>query len=404
MSVSTVPPPYAASPPAPSYSPDPADSETTVEINRARSYIPAGNYTKHCRRETLILTGQDATAELPTYEGNCAVNGIVALEDREMISKVVLKIQSKMHVWISGRGSMDVNLVDDSLMLWSSNTSHTSACPSALAFSVRSPTKFQHEGITYPLPPSYDLPVNTVPGLIIKCSYSITLVVTRIRSRRLRFITGSSTMCVPFQYTVRARPWSVQPPMGDFFTEVKTMPAEWRQVVTEVLPRQLAHSAAQPIYIHLFLAAGSFGLQDAIPFHIQVTGPAASLNEFLPETKCALRNIQVTLVRQVALDLYGQKSRGTVVLGQTRLYCRPPGHGASCAHAADSEASLDFGGEVRCSANVAVGTFDAGVVAVQDFICIELRPFDSARSHFSSIRLTHRIKFVTDSWAAYDGQ
>jgi hypothetical protein len=208
----TILPPYAPSPPAPSYSPEPADDETTVEKTHARSHTPPGNYIKECGRQTLILTGQDAAAAFPTYNRNCPVNGIVTLEDREIVSKVVLKvstlrimflpgyrahrqryqIQAKIHVWVSGRGSMDMDLADENHPLWSSKTSNTSACPSALPFSVRLPTKFKNEDNSFALPPSYELPVNSVSGFVIKCSYSISLVVTRIPNRRLRFFTAHS--------------------------------------------------------------------------------------------------------------------------------------------------------------------------------------------------------------------
>ncbi|KAJ7260139.1 hypothetical protein C8J57DRAFT_1338297 [Mycena rebaudengoi] len=379
-------PPYVPSPPAPTYSPEPADDETTVENTRARSYTPAGNYIKHCGRETLILTGQDAAAKLPTYGHNRSVKGVVVLEDRETVSSVVLKIRGTIHVWTSARGSVDMNLVKDTHALWASKTS---GCPSALPFSVRPPTKFQHEGKTYSLPPSYELPVNTVSGLIINCCYHISLVVTRIPIRGWRFFTAPNTIYVPFKYTVRARPWRpVQPSIGGFFSDVKTMPEEWRQVVTQVLPCE-PHSLAQPIYLHLFLPSVEiFGLQDAIPFHIQ--------------------NIQVSLIRQVVLDLGGHHSRGMLVLGHATLACCPPGCGTSCDYAAgfDYTASLDWDGEVRCNADVAVGTFDAGVIRVQDFICVELGPPDDLKacSHFADIRQMHPIKLVTDSWTGYDGQ
>lgn len=83
-----------------------------------------------------------------------------------------------------------MNLVEDTHALWASKTS---GCPSALPFSVRPPTKFQHEGKTYSLPPSYELPVNTVSGLIINCCYHISLVVTRIPIRGWRFFTAPNT-------------------------------------------------------------------------------------------------------------------------------------------------------------------------------------------------------------------
>ncbi|KAJ7260136.1 hypothetical protein C8J57DRAFT_1338291 [Mycena rebaudengoi] len=290
---------------------------------------------------------------------------------------------------------MDMDLADENHPLWSSKTSNTSACPSALPFSVRLPTKFKNEDNTFALPPSYELPVNSVSGFIIKCSYSISLIVTRIPNRRLRFFTAHSKICVPFIYTVRTRPWRpVQTSLGDFFSDV----------VTQVLPRQ-PPSSVELIYMHLFLPEVEiFGLQDPIPFHIQLTGPIASLREFLSENPCDPQNIQVMLMRQVVLDLYGHRSRGTIVLGRATLVCCPAGHGTSCDYSAefDSAVSLDWDGEVRCELDVAVGEFDAGLIRVQDFICLELRWPDC--SNFASARHTHPIKLVTDSWTGYDGR
>jgi hypothetical protein len=73
------------------------------------------------------------------------------------------------------------------------------------------------------------------------------------------------------------------------------------------------------------------------------------------------------LMRQVVLDLYGHRSRGTIVLGRATLVCCPPGHGTSCDYSADSDSavSLDWDGEVRCELDVAVGAFDAGLIRVQ---------------------------------------
>jgi hypothetical protein len=86
-------PPYTPSPPVPSYSPEPAHDERRVEHTpRSRTRPPAGNYIKKSGRETLVLTEQEEAAEHPTYGRHATISGFLALEDRETVSEVVLKV------------------------------------------------------------------------------------------------------------------------------------------------------------------------------------------------------------------------------------------------------------------------------------------------------------------------
>ncbi|KAJ6629305.1 hypothetical protein B0H10DRAFT_2208720 [Mycena sp. CBHHK59/15] len=393
-------PPYTPSPPVPSYSPEPAHNERRVEHTPRRAHAHTGNYIKKHGRETVILTDQDDKAEFPMYGRHASINGFVTVEDRETVSEVVLKIKGKMDVMTSESGSLSRKLVNDSYTLWLAHTSHTSACPSAVPFSVVLPTKFQDGDKIFPLPPTYEVPYIAVPGLYVKSSYTISVVVTRTRTRKFQFLTKSSTLTVPFNYCPRMRPWRpIQPSSSDFFSDVKLMPEEWRQVVAQMKPRP--KSTAQPIDIHLFLPVVEiFGLEDTIPFHIQLTGPVSSLREFLPESTSTgdttlpdKTTIQGTLVRQVLVDLHERKSWRNVVIGHAKLSSCPPG-----ASSDDREASLDWDGEVRCKDNVLVGMFDGGLVKVQDFIVIELRAPDTPTSQFTTLRHAHPIKLVTDSW------
>lgn len=108
-----------------------------------------------------------------------------------------------------------------------------------------------------------------------------------------------------------------------------------------------------------------FGLEDTIPFHVQLTGPVSSLREFLPKPgDCEKATIVGSLVRQIVVDLGVQRVTRTVVIGDAKMSPRPPGAAAD-AH----EASLDWDGEVRCKADTMVGMFDAGCVRIQVSLC-----------------------------------
>ncbi|KAJ7780129.1 hypothetical protein DFH07DRAFT_875746 [Mycena maculata] len=391
-------PPYTPSPPVPSYSPEPAQDEQRVEQTpRARPH-PTGNYIKTCGRDAVVLTEQDSTVELPTYGHHGSINGFVTLEDRETVSEIILKIKGKMDVMISEGGSLTTKLVSDSYTLWSSQKSHTSACPSAVPFSLVIPSRFEdNDRVSHPLPPSYDVPYIAVPGLFFKSSYMLSVTIVRSRSRKFHFLNKSKIIPIRFIYSPRMRPWRPIQPSSDFFSDVKTMPEEWRQVVWQMKPRP--KSSLQPLDLHLFLPTVEiFGLKDMIPFHVQLTGPVAALREFLPDpwdSSPSKTTIVGSLVRQISVDIHERKAARHVVIGLAKLSSRPPGAAADLR-----EASLDWDGEVRCRADTLVGMFDAGSVRVQDFIVIELHPHNIQISQqFTTMRYSHPIKLVTDSWS-----
>ncbi|KAJ6562878.1 hypothetical protein DFH09DRAFT_1479060 [Mycena vulgaris] len=394
---SSVLPPYSPSPAVPSYSPEPAHDEQRVEHTPRTRLHPTGNYIAKSGRDAVVLTEQEENAKLPTYGRHASINGFVTLEDRETVSQIVLKIKGKMEVMSTEGGSMTSKLVNDSYTLWSSQKSHTSACPSAVPFSVVLPSKFQDcNGISHALPPSYEVPYSSIPGLFFKSSYTISVTITRILNRKFHFLSKSKTISTRFTYSPRMQPWRPTPHPSDFFSDVKTMPEEWRQVITEMKPRK--NSAVQPVDMHLFLPMVEiFGLEDTIPFHVQLTGPVASLREFLPEPGDAAspRNATIvcTLLRQIVVELNGRRAVRNQVIGHAKLCSRPPGAAAD-AH----EASLDWDGEVCSKADTTVGMFDSGCFRLQDFIVVELRPPNSQTSQFTTLRQSHPIKLVTDSW------
>ncbi|KAJ7657794.1 hypothetical protein DFH06DRAFT_1044974 [Mycena polygramma] len=388
-------PPYSPPPPVPSYTPEPAHDEERVEHTpRAHSH-PTGNYMKKCGGDAVVLTEQDSSAEFPTYGRHGSISGYVALENRETVTEIVLRIKGTMDVMISEGGSLTMKLLNESYTVWSSCKSHTSICPSAIPFSVVLPSKFQDcDMVSRPLPPTYDIPFITVPGLFFKTSYMLSVTITRTPSRKLKFFTKNKTIPIRFIYSPRTRPWRPIQPSTDFLADVKRMPEEFRQVVSQVTPRP--KSTVQPIDVHLFLPMVEiFGLEDTIPFHVQLTGPVSSLREFVPKPEDGEKaTIIGSLVRQISVDLHGRQAVRTIVIGDAKMCSRPPGAAADV-----HEASLDWDGEVRCKANARVGMFDAGYLRVQDFLVIQLRPQSSETySQYSTLRHSHPIKLVTESW------
>ena len=133
-----------------------------------------------------------------------------------------------------------------------------------------------------------------------------------------------------------------------------------------------------------------FALSDTIHFHVQLTGPLSSLRHFLPpptlepvasstvSTKFNKKRncippkptIRVFLLRQITVEVRGQKAWRDRNLGEGKLWPLPPGASSvNSPHWDSQEASLDWEGEVRCRENITIGGFNAGkaVVKVSSF-------------------------------------
>lgn len=211
-------------------------------------------------------------------------------------------------------------------------------------------------------------------------------------------------------------------------------------------------------------AAQIFGLEEAIPFHIQLTGTIASLRAFLPQstevyplspidttstvdTSATLVHsplslsslpptavsvcpsssslkpqkrrfsrsssysppspkpvIRVFLLRQISVQVRGQKAWRNCTLGEGKIWPLPPPAGSmDCLVPEREEANLDWEGEVRCNRNTMVGGFNAGQLAVKDFIVLALTPPDPHSSPLLEFQYAHPIRFVTDPWTDLTG-
>ncbi|KAJ7121650.1 hypothetical protein C8R44DRAFT_981705 [Mycena epipterygia] len=388
-------PPYTPAGLVPSYSREPAHDERLIEHTpRPKSRVFNENYLKKSGRDTLILADQDATADCPTYGRQALINGFVSLDDRETVSKVVLTVKGKIDLMISERGSVTKTIVDKHYALWSAENSGSSSCPGSLPFSTILPATFDDGKTTHPLPPSYNATYITSCRICAKVAYTLAVTVTR---RKL--VSRQNTLSVPFNYAPRTRPSRpIQPPVSDFLADIKVMPEEWRQITVRVNPRPKSTLGA--VYLHLFIPSIEiFALCDTIPFHIQLTGPVDSLREFLPAPADAARTtgIEVKVLRQIMMDMNGSMEPCQVAAAHSVPLSTPPG-AASPMEPDANEASLDWAGELRCKADVTVGSFNAGMLKVQDFIVVDIFPPAGSKAQFSRVRHSHRIRLVTDLW------
>ncbi|KAJ6571301.1 hypothetical protein B0H19DRAFT_936582 [Mycena capillaripes] len=388
-------PPYAPSSVVPSYSPEPGLDERLVQHSpriKPRSFT--GNYVQKSGRDTIVLTAQDEHAEVPTYGRQALIDGFVSLEDRDMVSEVVLKIKGNIELMVSG-SSAAKNILNEQYTLWSAEQSNCSLCPSDVPFSTLLPARFEHKNAMHPLPPSYFVSYATVGGLYAKVFYVLSVTVTRARSRKLSFLASKNTTVVRFNYCPRtcpARP--IAPPACGFLTDVKVMPEEWHQLTLTVNPHPKV--LLPPVDLHVFAPASDvFPLGEAIPVHVQLIGPVSALREFLPHATSARPRscIEVTLVRQMRLHFGDHVEPTRATVGRAVLFPSPP----SASSVWDGvTASLDWVGELPCS--VDAPSFAAGVLQVQDFIVVDVLEPAGPKSQFARTRHSRQIRLVTDPW------
>nr|GAT51814.1 predicted protein [Mycena chlorophos] len=408
MTTIVLPPAYTPPPTVPSYSPKPTDGESTVSSTPRIGEHPTGTFITKKGGDALVLAEQEPNAERPVYGRAAVVSGFVSIENRDTVSEVVLKVKGKMEFMISEGGSSSQKLIDDTYTLWSlsSPLPSTSSCPGMLPFSVALPTKYYDDDhVARPLPPSYEVPFSTMPGMFFHSKYFLSVNITRARSRKLHFLSKTTTITTPFTYSPRSRPWRSMQPSFEFLSDVKTMPEEFKQVSWDVLPKPKTLKPPLPLEVHLFLpTVDIFGLDDAIPFHVQLAGSVDALAQFLPRATGAHRQgISACLVRQIVIEVNGRKAARTFNVATATLTSLPPTF--SSDPSPHAPLASDFSGTVKPDKRFApTGAFDVGAVRVQDFLVVELWPADLQTLHrYSTLKFSHPVRLVTDPYAEGSG-
>ncbi|KAJ7791227.1 hypothetical protein B0H14DRAFT_2936571 [Mycena olivaceomarginata] len=416
ISLSRSPPYYSPPPPPPCYSQDPADDETRIDFsprNRRRS-PPSGIFTKACGSSTVILFNQEPNIRVPSYCQHGPIRGsLIIEEDTSQIREVVAKLEGRLEVTTTDFGVQATKVVKQTYCLWSSQPGSSSVFPGTVDIACDFPATFQHQGRDipllpsrdFPLPPSYVARFPGFPALFVKCTYSLTISITK--GRRLGF-SKTKLIYVPIEYNPQTFPAHGMPPILNFLSSVKTIPEEWHQTSFIMNTR---YPNMSPIQCQAFIPSTKvFGLSDIIPVHVQLSGSLASLRQLVlpldPSCESDRRHspVRVYLTRKVTFEYRGRSTWRVQRIGEGHFPPLPPvvKFECSCEPACDSCDScveaLDWDGEVRCDADVVVGGFQAAGLTVKDLITVEIIPPNTAVSPLRGIQHAIPIRLVTDTF------
>ena len=145
-----------------------------------------------------------------------------------------------------------------------------------------------------------------------------------------------------------------------------------------------------------------YGLSDAIPFHVQLSGSLNSIRSFLmlsqadgPSPSPVLRpsnlpqtTVRVYLLRHVSIDIRGYKSSRNTIIAEAQLREIPPTTD-SCYESPDI-VHLDWEGELSCSEDIIVGGFTTSNIVMKvtrhgpDIVNMLLISLDSFRTSLES--------------------
>ncbi|KAJ3988040.1 hypothetical protein F5890DRAFT_597750 [Lentinula detonsa] len=393
--------------PPPLYSSDPTCGEQSIQLTpRARCLGRyTGTYVHKTSVATVLLLDQEEGVMAPVYGRNAVLSGVVSLTSRETVSEVKIKLSGRMDLVISGGVSQSTTLVNDAHSVWKSDPESTNSdsttCPSQIPFSCVFPSTFQdHIGREAPLPPSMHAMYPGTSGLVASCVYTLTIKIVK-----MGFWKQVKKMNITLNYHPRTRAPTFPNPNPDLFSDVKISPEEWHQTMSVIKSRKPAVTA--PVQCHLFIpSVRVFALGDTIHFHVQLTGPLTSLRQ-LVYSKSSKRssdkyapNIRVYLLRQITVDVCGQKGWKNLTVAEGTLRPRPPPITAlSSSTARSAEDNLDWEGEIRCDVDETRGCpgFVTADLTVKDFIVLSISPADATKSDLITTQVPVPIKLVTES-------
>ncbi|KAJ3765586.1 hypothetical protein FB446DRAFT_454237 [Lentinula raphanica] len=400
--------------PPPIYSSDLACGEQSIQLTpRARSLGRYnGTYVHKTRAATVLLFDQEEGVTTPVYGKQAVLSGVICLTSREAVSEVKIKLNGRMDLVISGGASESTTLVDDSYKLWKNDTASTvdtdlAQCPSEIPFACSFPSTFKSFiGREEPLPPSMHATYPGTSGLVASCVYTLTIKITKAG-----FWKQAKKLTIPLSYHPRTRAPTFPNPHPDLFSDVKISPEEWHQTMSVIKSRKPAATPA--VHCHLFIpSVRVFALSDTIHFHVQLTGPLASLRQLVyskPSKKSSDKyapNIRVYLLRQITVDVCGQKGWKNLTIAEGTLHPRPPPITAlSNPVEHNVEDSLDWEGEMRCDGDETAGcpSFVTSYLTVKDFIVLSISPPDATKSDLLTTQVPVPIKLVTESAETWRG-
>ncbi|KAJ7160037.1 hypothetical protein C8R46DRAFT_361703 [Mycena filopes] len=376
---SSLPPYYPSSEGTriPSYTARPSVGEECLSRPLFARSPRTGEFTKSNGRISLTLKEQPDHALLPTYAHNDLVTGTIFIQGCESVTEIVLKLYGRLDLAASN-GGHQTELVNDTYTVWHNNLRFQ--CPSTIPFSLIFPSTFKDGENTWPLPPSIRITPPGKPFVYVKCFYTISVLVSTALHPRFSLWRGEKILTVPVKLQSTAYPPRPIMPDTNLLATVKSAPDEWSEILCKVRLKN--------IHCSLFIpSALVYSVSDIIPFHLQITGAPAVLAT-LVSTSAKLPAVRVHLMRRVSLFVRGQTQHRTLDIGEGVLSALPPPMEESSFYGAG--AAMDWAGVVRCDETVGVGTFDAGVLYIQDYIVVSIPAW--------KVEHKHSIRFVSHTW------
>ncbi|KAE9406220.1 hypothetical protein BT96DRAFT_267038 [Gymnopus androsaceus JB14] len=394
---------------------------------------------------------QREDVDIPVYHRQGLIRGTISHSRPEEtcgIVQVYLKIEGKLKMNAIGEKpvSTSFKFLDETLELWSKRRPDSATascapetiCPQHMDFAYVLPKTFRDPesgsvtgGNEYPLPPSHEICMMSIPGLQSQCVYRVNVVIVTRGSSWIP-LKSTTTFPIPFKYLPRSRP--AEPPLSHnghdigvdyplFHATIKRTPELWLETNAVLQPR--ATTGLAPVDVQLFIPSGrTFGLADKIPFHLQLTGPAASLKalySLLPVDQVANAgssnnsgsliacsssipatsgpnpksttasasvsgsgsiSITISLSRQVYVKIKDEAVWKSVVIGQGRIHPLPPPFDSEYINLTSTQSgttgtveereydperieNLDGAGEVECRPDIHFGHFRFWEVASQ---------------------------------------
>ncbi|KAF9262856.1 hypothetical protein L218DRAFT_959687 [Marasmius fiardii PR-910] len=391
-------PTYTVSSPPPSYSCALASGEQLIQRTPRARARPSGTFKKLSGGVTVALTEQEDDAVTPIYPRNSPLNGAVALEHRETVTEVKAKLVGQMRVIIPGVSTRTVSLVEKHQTLWSSTSTagSSSICPGTLPFSFSLPSTFEDKNKSYSLPPSFDLSCLGPSGLTATSKYWLEIKVVKGHGRGIGLWMKTKKINIPLKIQHRSRPPRPISAECDLFSDIKVSPEEWHQTMTTIPSR--SPETIPPVNAHVFIPSTKvFAYSETVPLHIQLTGPICSLRDLCGPSG-ETPSVQVNLLRQVSLDINGQKAWRNNILAYGKLWPIPPPVSSITNTACSREDSLNWQGELQIPKSLSSPSFNAGDLNVKDFIVLTVLPAEPRKSLLKYHQSTVSIKVVSDSW------
>ncbi|KAJ7780524.1 hypothetical protein DFH07DRAFT_433049 [Mycena maculata] len=407
-------PAYAYSP-VPSYAALPRpNEEDTVEYTprQGRTTAQFATITKEWRDVTIIFRNQETSSGPPTFGRNSSCCGEIGLENSKDILTITLKLEGRISLSASDCGSTVQKIVDQRRTIW--DQAESGRCPSVVGFAVAFPVTYTDQGRVCRLPPTYETICLGSPLLVVKCGYSLTIKITKARTRKIGFWkTSSKTYTTNVVFRPRTRPARPILENPSFFSTVKAAPSEWLQMSITIPTRK--NATLDPISCHFMIpSVQTFCFSEDIPFHIQLCGSLVSLREFYGSVSAEPRQqeerprkrqfaaiIRVFLARQVFVEINGRETWRNITVGEGKLRPIPP-VASDGPDVNPSEASVDWEGEVRCKSDVNCASFNISHLVVKDFIILAITPANIRTSQMLPMQHAHPIRLVTDGWTDQD--